>query len=117
MRATHMAITIESAASNSEVTTVAATERLALETQKKSLWWRDLTRVVKIALPFLMVCVVTFVYIVGIFRLGHAAKAVAGGPEAVLLLALVVKMGGNKLLLLMIKHLPKWPLALQYFRL
>jgi hypothetical protein len=57
-----------------------------------------------------MVSVVAFVYIVGIFRLGHAAKAVAGGPEAVLLLALLVKVGGNKLQLLLLKHLPKAPL-------
>jgi hypothetical protein len=110
VRATRTAITIESAASDSEMSMTAATERLALETQKKSSWWRDLTRVVKIVLSFLMVSVVGFVYIVGIFRLGDAAKAVAGGPEAVLLLALVVKMGGHKLQLLLIKHLPKAPL-------
>jgi hypothetical protein len=112
VRAIRTAVIIESAALNSEMTMAMATERQALETQQKSSWWRDLIRVVKIALPFLMVCVIAFVYVVGIFRLGNAAKAVVGGPEAVLLLALVVKMGGNKLQLLVIKNLPKVPLWL-----
>jgi hypothetical protein len=110
--ATRMAATIESAASDSEITTTAVTERLALETQKKfkMSWSRDLTRIVKIALPQLMIFGVGFVYILGIFRLSDAAKSVAGGPEAVLLLALLVKMGGNKLQLLVLRNLPKVPL-------
>jgi hypothetical protein len=113
VRSTHTAATIESAASDSEITTAAVTERLALEAQKKrSSWWRDLTRVVKSALPVIMVFGIGFVYILGIFWLGHAAKAVEGGLEAVLLFALVVKMGGNKLQLLLLKNLPKIPLWL-----
>jgi hypothetical protein len=112
VRATRTAVIIESAESDSEITTAAATERLALETQKKSSWWRDLIRNVKITLPFLMVFVFAFVYILGIIRLGDSAKAVAGGPEAVLLLALLVKMGGNKLQLLLLKNLTKKPLWL-----
>ncbi len=67
-------------------------------------------RIVKIAFPVLMVFGISFVYILGIFRLGDAAKVVAGGPEAVLLLALLVKMGGNKLQLLVLKSLPLVPL-------
>jgi hypothetical protein len=110
VRATRTAATIESAASDSEITTAAVTKRLALETQKKSSWWRDVVRIVKITFPQLMVFGTAFVYILGIFRLGDAAKAVAGGPEAVLLFALVVKMGGNKLQLLVLKNLPKVPL-------
>ncbi len=35
-----------------------------------------------------------------------------GGPEGLLLLALLVKMGGNKLQLLLLKKLPKTPLWL-----
>ncbi len=114
VRARRTAATIESAVSDSdsEITTAAVTERLALEAQKKSSLWRDLMRIVKSALPQLMVFGIAFVYILGIFRLGDAAKAVAGGPEAVLLLALVVKMGGNKLQLLLLKNLPKAPLWL-----
>jgi hypothetical protein len=112
VRATRTAVTIESAASDSEITTAATTERLALEKQKKSAWWRDLIRIVKIALPSLMTFGIAFVYILGIFRLGDAAKAVAGGPEAVLLFALLVKMGGNKIQLLILKNLPKAPLWL-----
>ncbi len=110
VRARRTAATIESAASDSEITTAAVTERLALETQKKSSWWRDLTRIVKNALPVLMVFGIAFVYILGIFELGNAAKAFEGGLEAVLLLALLVKMGGNKLQLLVLKNLPKVPL-------
>ncbi len=110
VRATRTAVTIESAASDSEITTAATTERLALEKQKKSSWWRDLIRIMKIALPQLMVYIIAFVYILGIFRLSDAAKAVAGGPEAVLLFALLVKMGGNKLQLLVLKNIPKLPL-------
>jgi hypothetical protein len=67
-------------------------------------------RIVKMALPVLMVFGIALVYILGIFRLGDAAKAVAGGPEAVLLLALLVKMGGNKLQLRLLKNIPKVPL-------
>ncbi len=78
-----------------------------METQKKSSWWRDLTRIVRIALPFVMVFGISFVYILGIFRLRDGAKAVTGGPEAVVLLAMLVKMGGNKLQLLLLKNLPK----------
>jgi hypothetical protein len=107
VRATRTAVTIESAASDSEITTAAATERLALEKQKKSSWWRDLIRIVKIALPQLVIFIIGFVYILGMFRLGDAAKAVAGGPEVVLLFALLVKIGGNKLQLLMFKNHPK----------
>ncbi len=111
VRARRQAGTIESAASDSETTTASVTERLALETPtKKSSWWKDLTRIVKNALPALMVFGIGLVYILGIFRLGDAAKAVAGGPEAVLLLAILVKMGGNKLQLLLLKNLPKVPL-------
>jgi hypothetical protein len=113
VRARRTAATIESAALDSETTTASVTERLALETQrkkKKSSWWRDLARTVKIAFPVLMVFGIGFVFILGIFRLGDAAKAVAGGPEAVLLLAMLVKMGGNKLQLLVLKRLPKLPL-------
>jgi hypothetical protein len=112
VRATRTAVTIESAASDSEIITAATTERLALEKQKKSSWWRDLIRIVKITLPQLMIFIIAFVYILGIFRLGDAAKAVAGGPEAVLLFSLLVKMGGNKLQLLLLKSLPKAPLWL-----
>jgi hypothetical protein len=110
VRATRTAGTIESAAMDSEITTAAVTERLALEAQKKSSWWRDAIRTVKAALPILMIFGMAFVYILGIFRLSNAAKAVAGGPEAVLLLALLVKMGGHKLQLQMLKNLPKVPL-------
>jgi hypothetical protein len=107
VRARRTAATIESAASNSEIITAAVTERLALEAQKKSSWWRDLMRILKSALPQFMIFGIAFVYILGIFRLCDAAKVVAGGPEAVLLLALLVKMGGNKLQLLVLKKLPK----------
>jgi hypothetical protein len=110
VRAARTAATIESAASDSDISTAVVTERLALETQKKSSWWRDMMRIVKIALPQLMILGIGFVYVLGIFRLGDAAKAVAGGPEAVLLLALLVKMGGNKLQLLLLKNIPKVPL-------
>jgi hypothetical protein len=110
VRAVRMARTIESAASDSEITTASVTERLALETQQKRSWRRDLIRIVKIALPQLLVFGIAFVYILGIFRLGDAAQAVAGGPEAVLLLALLVKMGGNKLQLRLLKNLPNVPL-------
>ncbi len=67
-------------------------------------------RIVKFSLPQLMVLGMGFVYILGIFRLGNAAKATAGGLEAVLLLALLVKMGGNKVQLLLLRKLPKIPL-------
>jgi hypothetical protein len=111
VRATRTAVAIESAASSdSDMTTAAATERLALEKQKKSSWWRDLFRIVKLALPQLMVIALAFVYIFGMFRLNDAAKAVAGGQEAVLLFALLVKNGGIKLQLLLLKKLPKTPL-------
>ncbi len=112
VRATRTAAAIETAASDSEIAMAAAAERLALEKQKKSSWWRDLIRIVKIVLPQLMIFIIAFVYILGIFWLADAAKAVAGGPEAVLLFALLVKMGGNKLQLLMLKNLPKAPLWL-----
>jgi hypothetical protein len=62
-----------------------------------------------------MIFGIAFVYILGIFRLGDAAKAVAGGPESVLLLALLVKLGGNKLQLLMLKNLPNVPLWISNF--
>jgi hypothetical protein len=111
VRATRTAVTIKSAASSDpEMTTAAATERLALEKQKKSSWWRDLIRILKLALPQLMVFGIAFVYILGVFRLNDAAKAVAGGPEAVLLFALLVKMVCNKLQLLLLKNLPKAPI-------
>ncbi len=110
VRAKRTAGIIESAASDSAITTAVLTERLASEAQKKSSWWRDVILVVKNALPVLLVFGIGLVYIVGIFQLGDAAKAVAGGPEAVLLLALLVKIGGNKLQLLMLKNLPKVPL-------
>jgi hypothetical protein len=112
VRARRTAVTIESAASSdSEVTTASVTERLASEAQKKkkSSWWGDMILIVKIAFPQLMVFGMGFVYILGIFRLGDAAKAVAGGPEAVLLLALLVKMVGNKLQLLLLRNLSKVP--------
>ncbi len=64
----------------------------------------------KITLPQLVNYGIAFVYVLGIFRLSDAAKAVAGGPEAVLLLGLLVKMGGSKLQLLLFKNLPKMPL-------
>jgi hypothetical protein len=112
VRATRMAVTIQTAASNSEMTTAAATERLALEKQKKSSWWRDLIRIVKLVLPQILVFAIAFAYIIGMFQLGDAAKAVAGGPETVLLFALLVKIGGNKLQLLLLKNLPKAPLWL-----
>jgi hypothetical protein len=111
VRASRTAATIESAAaSDSEITTAAVTEILALETQKKRSWWRDLIRIVKFALPVLLIFGIGLVYILGIVRLSDAVKAAAGGPEAVLLLALLVKMGGSKLQLLMFKSLPKLPL-------
>ncbi len=69
-------------------------------------------RIVKYALPQLMIFGIVFVYILGIFRLADAAKAVVGGPVAVMLLALLVKMGGNKLQLLVLKNLSKIPLWL-----
>ncbi len=43
---------------------------------------------------------------------GGRKHAVAGGPESVVLLALLVKMGGNKLQLLLLKNFPKAPLWL-----
>ncbi len=108
VRATRTAGIIQSAASDSELTTAAVTERLSLETQKKkSSRWSDLIRIVKNVLPQLMIFGIAFVYILGIFRLGDAAKAVEGGLEAVLLLAFLVKMGGNKLQLRLLKNLPK----------
>jgi hypothetical protein len=119
VQATRTAATVASAALDSDMTTAAVTERLALETQKKKKsswwwwwwwWWRDLLRIVKFALPQLIVYGIGLVYVVGIFQLGDAAKAVAGGPEAVLLLALLVKMIGSKLQLLLFKNLPKVPI-------
>jgi hypothetical protein len=112
VRAMRTAVIIESTSSDSEITMAVTTERLVLEKQKKSSWWRDLIRIVKIVLPQLIVLIIAFVYILGMFRLGDIAKAVAGGPEAVLLFALLVKMGGNKLQLLVLENLPKIPLWL-----
>jgi hypothetical protein len=58
-----------------------------------------------------MIFGVAFMYILGIFRLADAAKAIVSGPETVLLLALLVKMGGSKLQLLL-KNLLKVPLRM-----
>ncbi len=46
VHAMRTAETIESAVSDSQITTATVTERLALETQKKSSWWQDLIHIV-----------------------------------------------------------------------
>jgi hypothetical protein len=107
--ASRAALAIAREASDSK-TTSAITETLALQPQKKSRLCYNLSRVWKVNLSGFLTYVVAFVYVFGIFRLFNAAKTTTGGSDAVLLLALLVKVGGNKLQIQLLRNNPKMAL-------
>jgi hypothetical protein len=103
---------IERVASESGNTT-AATEERALRVSSRK-WWQTLLRVVKLNLPVYIVYFAMFVYVFGIFRTLDSARNISGGSEMMFMFGLLVKVGGNKLVMSMLKNNRKVPLWLSH---
>jgi hypothetical protein len=105
VRAPRTALAIERAATDVGSTALrAATRILASRPGQKISSWRTFVGVLKKNLPALLVPFIAFVFAFGIFRVFHVAKSKPGGVQAVFLLALLVKVGGNKIQIQMFKN-------------
>ena len=108
--ASRAASDIERFASESENTT-AATEERALRVSSRK-WWQTLLHAVKFNFHVYIVYFAMFVYVFGIFRVLESARSISGGPEIMFVIGLLVKVGGNKYLMLTLKNNRKVPLWL-----
>jgi hypothetical protein len=110
--ASRAAVTIEKITSESGNAT-AATEQQALRVSSRKRW-KILLRAMKLNFPAYLIYLSLFVYIFGIFRALDSARKYSGGPEMIFVVGLLVKVGGNKLLILILKNNPKVPLWLSH---
>jgi hypothetical protein len=110
--ASRAARSIERIASESGNVTAATEQRALLARSWK--WWKTLLHAIKFNLPASVVYLVLFVYVFGIFRALESARNISGGPEMVFVAGLLVKVGGNKLVVLLLKKNRKVPLWLSH---
>ena len=105
--ASRMAATIEQTAASphpeEEGYAASIAKRMAGTRRKYSLG-KTFLLVLRTNAPAFLIFLVLFLYIFGIFRAFKAARSISGGPEAVVLLGLLVKVTGNKLQLYLLSR-------------